>query len=368
MRLLTVKTFVSAVVAALIALPAWADGDVVAWLRIHRNDRMVKVKSNDDSETARTAQREIASFWHGKPVRLRLDKSLTDNDGFIIRPSRHGRELTIMARRSAGLLYGAYELLRIQAVNVPMTGGKIPPYDPRMASAPDVKLRFVNYIAGVADNEDGHPGGLSLWKWGEIDGVHGTMSLEQREQITQFCRANASVGVNATVINVAADAALMLTTEYIKKIKVVAALLGKYGMRVFISVDTDAMKSSGILQTTFGDKAKERAWWKNKVRELYRDIRDFGGFIVKTEEERQLLADAMSLHKGLTVRLPLVNDGVADGVARAFDLNNSAELATEQTVQFHWYAFGRLAWNKSLSADRVQKEWNMLIHASQKAP
>lgn len=401
MRLRIFLVVVLVAAGCFLAVPAWADSGSILWLRAAANGRPAVVKSNDDDALTKTAQREISTFWHGKPVRLKRDKSMPDDDGYAIEPSKRGAELTVRARRSAGLLYGAYELLRQQVMaELPLADRSV--LDTvRKVSRPAFKLRMLNHCVTVDSiGEGGYEGRGGLWNWDEVDAVHATMSISMRERLIEYCRANASLGINATVLNFSDASPLMLSAESIKKVKVVAALLRLYGIRVFLKVDTNAPVAVGRLSNSNPFNTEVRLWWKNLVREVYRDIPDFGGFLVDVPSGGQssygeyallqaelasVLAEALTPHKGLLIRngsaemgltVAFINLGAgwsnvmrasstaeADGVAGVFSMENYSQWCADLASQTEWYTFGRMAWNPSLTTESIETEWLWQVSA-----
>ena len=213
----------------------------------------------------------------------------------------------VKARRSAGLLYGAYELLRMQQTgNISL----------KETSTPAFEYRILNHW----DNPDGSVergyAGKSIWKWDEIDGNEGTMSLDLKERLTTYARANASIGINGIVINNVNASPSILSLEYIKKVKVIAGLLRPYGIKTYVSVNFASPMVLDGLETADPLNDKVRAWWKKKAKEIYKEIPDFGGFLVKANSEGQpgpgdyhrthadganMLAEALAPHKGIVM-------------------------------------------------------------------
>ena len=454
------KTRIFAFLTAFAALSAHAEDGSSLWLRTNKNTTPAVVKSNDKSETARIAEAEIATYWHGKPVTLKREKGMPDNDGYTIEPAAKGDGLVIKARRSAGLLYGAYELLRIQAS---ADGNKAPKTaldGIHLSTAPAFNLRILNHWDNLNGSIERGYAGLSIWKWDEIDERHGTMSIGMKERLTQYCRANASLGLNATVLNNVNASPKMLSAEYIGKVKVIADMFRNYGLRVFLSVNFASPMGLGKLSTADPLNPEVRAWWKNKTREIYKEIPDFGGFLVKANSEGQpgpgdykrthadganMLADALAPHKGIVIwrsfvygnhkgedrvmqavtefkpcdgkfaqnvilqskngpldfqpREPyapifdqikhtpqmaevqitqeylgqskhlvylapmwteffkFVNPKDLCGIAGVANIGDDKDWCGHQFSQANWYAFGRLAWNPSLTADSIATEW-----------
>ena len=117
-------------------------------------------------------------------------------------------------------------------------------------------------------------------------------------QITDYARANASVGINdVTLTNVNASA-LVLTAAYLKKIAALAdAAFRPYGIRVYVSARFECPPSR-IGNTATADPLDRAVvrFWQEKVEEIYRIIPDFGGFLVKANSEGQRAPATTAAH------------------------------------------------------------------------
>ena len=297
----------ASVAAALFLLAANAEDGSNLWLRMQQKTNAAKVKTNDKSAIAQNAVNELTAYWNGGDVTLKKDGSMPDNDGFAIVKPTDGGSIEVKARRSAGLLYGAYELLRMQE-----TGNSVS----NETSSPAFEYRVLNHW----DNPDGSVergyAGKSIWKWNEINGDKGTMSIDLKERLTTYARANASIGINGSVINNVNASPSILSLEYIKKVKVIADLLRPYGIKTYISVNFASPMVLDGLKTADPLNSEVRAWWKKKAKEIYKEIPDFGGFLVKANSEGQpgpgdynrthadganMLAEALAPHKGIVM-------------------------------------------------------------------
>lgn len=301
------KRIMASVAAALFLLAANAEDGSNLWLRMQQKANTAKVKTNDKSAIAKNAVNELTAYWNGGDVTLKKDGSMPDNDGFAIVKPADGGPIEVKARRSAGLLYGAYELLRMQE-----TGNGVS----NETSSPAFEYRVLNHW----DNPDGSVergyAGKSIWKWDEINGDKGTMSIDLKERLTTYARANASIGINGSVINNVNASPSILSLEYIKKIKVIADLLRPYGIKTYISVNFASPMVLDGLKTADPLNSEVSAWWKKKAKEIYKEIPDFGGFLVKANSEGQpgpgdynrthadganMLAEALAPHKGIVM-------------------------------------------------------------------
>lgn len=185
----------------------------------------------------------------------------------------HSGRILITANDDLGLLYGAFALVR----HVGATGTVA---DAEAFSAPAMPLRMLNHW----DNPDGHVergyAGRSIFDW-----WHLPEKLDPR--MIDYARANASIGINAVVVNNVNARAFMLESRYIAKLKRLADAWRPYGIRVFLSARFSAPKDIGGLSTADPIDSGVAAWWRAKADEIYAAIPDFGGFLVKANSEGQ---------------------------------------------------------------------------------
>ncbi len=236
--------------------------------------------------------------------KLELDTDQLGGDGYLIRSvvvDGH-RATVIAANDDLGALYGAFHFLRLL-----QTRQSLDRIDVRVV--PRIKLRVLNHW----DNLDGHVergyAGASIWDWHKLpDWVD--------PRYTDYARANASLGINGTVLNNVNSNALSLTPMYLAKAAALANVLRPYGIRVYLSARFSAPKEIGGLKTADPLDPAVRRWWKDKAGEIYKTIPDFGGFLVKANSEGQpgpqdygrshadganMLADALAPHGGVVM-------------------------------------------------------------------
>ena len=256
-----------------------------------------------------TAMAELQTYWTGGPVVLKRQKGLAP-DAYTIK-SQDGKTL-ISAANDAGLLYGAFHLLRLQETG--QTDGldikETPAYD----------LRILNHWDNPNGTVERGFAGKSIF-WGDKDVLATPHS--QREKSAEFAaamktyaRANASVGINGTVLNNVNAKPEALSTASLEKAKDIADLLRPYGIRVYLSINFASPIKLGGLKTADPLDAGVKKWWKDKVNEIYRMIPDFGGFLVKANSEGEpgpqdfgrthadganMLADVLKPHKGIVM-------------------------------------------------------------------
>ncbi len=271
-------------VALLTVLCAKAEDGNRLWLR-HTPLRTAQVTGPEGK-----ASEVLKLYYDGKQVTLNLDATMPANDGYSIAGDKEN--VTISAHTENGLLYGAFALLRGE----------------RGTSAPYFGLRLLNHW----DNLDG-----SIERGYAGESIFWNERLEINPQlIEKYAMANASIGINGTVLNNVNASPKMLTAVYINKVREIADILRPWGIRVYISVNFGSPKALGDLDTADPLNKKVRRWWKRKVDEIYRTIPDFGGFLVKANSEGQpgpfdydrthadganMLADALKPHGGIVM-------------------------------------------------------------------
>ena len=228
------------------------------WLRLEKSGTTATVTG-----VKCTAMTELQTYWQDGPVVLKRQKGMP-SDAYTIKSM--GEKITITAANDAGLLYGAFHLLRLQQTGQATTGLDIreqPAYD----------LRILNHW----DNPNG-----------TIERGFAGRSIflnPDPERMKMYARANASIGINGTVLNNVNAKPEALTTENLQKVKMIADQLRPYSIRVYLSINFASPIKVGGLKTADPLDADVVSWWKNKVNEIYKMIPDFGGFLVKANSE-----------------------------------------------------------------------------------
>jgi len=394
---------------------------------------------------AKTAQAEDGSrLWlrteMPEDITLCLDSTMPDDDGYRI----SGK--TVTARTQTGLLYGKYALLRGEQ-------GESHPY---------FKLRILNHWDNLDGTiERGYAGNSIFWNNSQRSTLNSKHSTLNSQLIKKYAEACASIGINGTVLNNVNASPKILTQEYLQQVKKIADILRPWGIRVYLSVNFGSPKALGEVNTADPLNAKVRRWWQKKVKEIYKVIPDFGGFLVKANSEGQpgpfdygrthadganMLADALKPYGGIVMWRSFVygakhqgEDRVKQAVSEFAELDGQfrdnvilqskngpldfqprepyapifdhmkhtpqmAELQITQEYlgqskhlvylapmwqeffsyvepsrlvgiagvaniglntnwcghhfsQANWYAFGRLAWNPTLTSEQIAQEW-----------
>ncbi len=460
---------------------AQSDGSQL-WLGKQYANSCQVISQLPDDATAKIAKQELENNWRGKNVELKIDKALNLGEGYNLyaRPAQQGDniqyEATITASNPIGLLYGAYELIRLQNTDAYNTGsGNQQNFSKAIdeTEKPKVGLRILNHWDNLDGSIERGYAGKSIFKWEEIklgkNGKGGSISKSLHDRLITYARANASLGINGSVLNNVNASPKMMTAEYINKVKVIANILRPYGIRVYLSINFASPMALGYTKTADPLDKKVQQWWKKKAKEIYATIPDFGGFLVKANSEGQpgpgdyhrthadganMLADAVkpyggiimwrsfvygANHKGedrvkqavsefkgmdgkfrdnvilqskngpldfqprepyapifdnikktpqiaelqitqeylgqskhLTYLAPMwkeffgfVNPSKLVGISGVANIGDDANWCGHPFSQANWYAFGRLAWNPSLTAEEIAHEWLVQTYENQ---
>ena len=460
---------------------AQSDGSQL-WLGKQYANSCQVISQLPNDATAKIAKQELENNWRGKNVELKIDKALNLGEGYNIyaRPAQQGDniqyEATITASNPIGLLYGAYELIRLQNTDAYNTGsGNQQNFSKAIdeTEKPQVGLRIINHWDNLDGSIERGYAGKSIFKWEEIklgkNGKGGSISKSLHDRLITYARANASLGINGSVLNNVNASPKMMTAEYINKVKVIANILRPYGIRVYLSINFASPMALGYTKTADPLDKKVQQWWQKKAKEIYATIPDFGGFLVKANSEGQpgpgdyhrthadganMLADAVkpyggiimwrsfvygANHKGedrvkqavsefkgmdgkfrdnvilqskngpldfqprepyapifdnikqtpqiaelqitqeylgqskhLTYLAPMwkeffgfVNPDRLVGISGVANIGDDANWCGHPFSQANWYAFGRLAWNPSLTAEEIAHEWLVQTYENQ---
>ena len=244
-------------------------------------------------------------------------------EGWLLRSTRlQGRDVTLIAANTdIGLLYGSFAWLRAA-----QTGADLARLD--MRSAPKIALRLLNHWDNLDRTVERGYAGQSLWDWWKLPDIRAA-------RYTDYARANASLGINGTVLNNVNAKAESLTAPFLAKAAALADVFRPYGLKVYLSARFSAPVELGGLRTADPLDPAVRAWWRAKADEVYRLIPDFGGFLVKANSEGQpgpqdygrshaaganMLAEAVAPHGGVVLWRAFVyaHEKVDDRASQAF--------------------------------------------------
>lgn len=216
-------------------------------------------------------------------------------------------EEQLTAGSDLALLYAAFDVRRTLS-----QGKKIRHHH----EVPFFPLRLLNHWDNLDGSVERGYAGKSIWKWEEIDGDRNTMSQAMENRVKMYARANASIGINGSVLNNVNASPKMLSTEYLKKVAVLADRLRPYGIKTFLSINFASPMALGFTDTADPLNPAVQDWWVEKADEIYRLIPDFGGFLVKANSEGQpgpgdyhrthadganMLARALKPHHGIVM-------------------------------------------------------------------
>ncbi|WP_375242804.1 alpha-glucuronidase family glycosyl hydrolase [Sphingomonas parapaucimobilis] len=286
-----IRAWTTALSLSLVALPcpAAAEDGYALWLRsVAPSVGQVNVRVSGASPTLDLAASELRrALPSGTPPvmvataadpalrSLRLPFEGLGEEGYLVRSvTLDGQNVLLVAGNSdRGALYGAFALIRHLA-----TGGKA--NGVALRSAPKVKLRVLNHWDNLDETVERGYAGQSLWDWW-------TLPDFKDPRYTDYARANASIGINGTVLNNVNAKADSLTAPYIAKAAALADVFRPWGIKVYLSVKFSAPIELGGLKTADPRDPAVAAWWKAKADEIYRTIPDFGGFLVKANSEGQ---------------------------------------------------------------------------------
>ncbi len=258
----------------MLVLSARAEDGSRLWLRYETVNK-VKVTGTDG-----LAADELKQYYNGPEVTLIVDTSLPEGAYQI--NSENGKTI-VRAKGHQGLLYGAYALLRSQKDPTAIRPGVV--------EKPFFKYRILNHWDNLDGSIERGYAGLSIF-W-DLD--EGQPKAIDTNLIKEYARANASIGINGTVLNNVNASPKMLSAPYIDKVKEIADILRPYGIRVYLSVNfaspmtipAKGFNGGKPVKTADPLNAKVKAWWKAKTKEIYAQIPDFGGFLVKANSEGQ---------------------------------------------------------------------------------
>ena len=427
-----------------------SDGSML-WLNKQGYNTCLVKGMTDKDATLSIAKDELTKYYKGKEVSIRVDPLLNLGEGYMLTDS------SIIASSSIGILYGAYDLLRLQETGNLSHLSK--------TEKPAVNLRILNHWDNLDGSIERGYAGKSIWKWDEIildkAGEFKNISKDLRNRLITYARSNASIGINGAVLNNVNASPQMMTSEYLHKVKVIADIFRPYGIRVYLSINFASPMALGYTKTADPLDMKVQLWWKKKAKEIYASIPDFGGFLVKANSEGQpgpgdyhrshadganMLADALkpfggivmwrsfvygANHKGedrvkqavsefkyqdgkfrdnvilqskngpldfqprepyapifdnihqtpqiaelqitqeylgqskhLVYLAPMwkeffrfVSPDKLKGIAGVSNIGDDANWCGHPFSQANWYAFGRLAWNPSISSEEIAHEW-----------
>ncbi len=235
---------------------------------------------------------------------LKSDLIKAGTEGYIIVSKIiSGKTCTIItANTDIGVLYGTFHFLRLLQTRQPISTLQV-------VTAPRLKLRLLNHWDNLNRTVERGYAGFSIWNWHTFPGY-----IDQR--YVDYARANASIGINGSVLTNVNANAIVLTRPYLEKVKALADVFRPYGIRVYLTARFSAPVEMAGLKTADPLDPAVQQWWTNKINEIYSLIPDFGGLLVKANSEGQpgpqnygrshadganMLADALAPHNGIVM-------------------------------------------------------------------
>ena len=204
-------------------------------------------------------------------IYINIDGDADLRDGFEI-SQPHERRIDINVRASAGVIYAAFYLQRIQML------GAVPQFPIR--EVPSYDLRMLDHWDNLDGTVDRGYAGRSIWNWNSLPDTASTL-------IVDYATFNASLGINAVVINNVSATPEILDEEHLTKAATIAKIFSYYGIRIFFSVNFATPKALGFTTTADPKDENVRKWWRDKVAEIKELMPNFGGFVVKADSEGQ---------------------------------------------------------------------------------
>ena len=207
--------------------------------------------------------------------KLKKDFEQINDEGFIIKTIEiKGKNQTVItAKTDIGVLYGVFNFLRLIQTNKSIE-------NLNFIDSPKINIRMLNHWDNLNGTVERGYAGFSLWNWQKLPDF-----IDQR--YIDYARANASVGINGIVLNNVNANALILTPHYLEKVEALANVFRPYGIKVYLTARFSAPIEIGGLKTADPYNTEVIQWWKEKVKEIYNRIPDFGGFLVKANSEGQ---------------------------------------------------------------------------------
>ncbi|MEO8414963.1 MAG: alpha-glucuronidase family glycosyl hydrolase [Ginsengibacter sp.] len=335
------KIFIT-LICLLVVCISYADNGYRLWLRYDRigdtqllsqyRTRFTGIQINAESLTLHVAKEELVKGLEGLLDKKIPEKRSTDEgtvicttsvspdpiksffslkeiselgpEGFIIRTgSIDKKKVTVIAaKKDVGVLYGVFQFLRLLQTHQPVQKISI-------TSIPKIQNRILDHWDNLNRTAERGYAGISIWNWHTLP-----VYIDQR--YIDYARANASIGINGTVLTNVNANALVLTKNYLVKAAALANLFRPYGIKVYLTAKFSAPIEIGGLKTADPLNTNVQKWWKQKIDEIYQYIPDFGGFLVKANSEGQpgpqnygrthadganMLADALTPHHGIVM-------------------------------------------------------------------
>ena len=241
---------------------------------------------------------------HLSTIDLKDKLKTIGSEGYLILSTKiNGKKATVItANTDIGVLYGVFGFLRLLQTNRKITNLDIVSY-------PKIKIRMLDHWDNLNRISERNYAGFSIWDWHRLPDYI-------IPQYRDYARANASIGINGAALNNVNADPTILTHRYLVKVAAIADAFRPYGIKVYISANFSSPMVLDSLKTADPLDPKVKQWWKDKVKEIYSLIPDFGGFLVKANSEGQpgpqdfgrthadganMLADAVKPYGGIVM-------------------------------------------------------------------
>jgi len=232
-------------------------------------------------------------------------------EGYLIKTTIiNGKKvILITSKTDVGMLYGTFAFIKQLQLQKNITTLKI-------KDQPKIKNRILNHWDNLDRTVERGYAGFSLWNWQTLPGYIDPRYID-------YVRANASIGINGTVLNNVNANALILTKDWLLKVKALADAFRPYGIKVYLTARFSAPIEIGGLKTADPLDKDVINWWKEKADEIYKVVPDFGGYLVKANSEGQpgpqnynrnhadganMLAKSLAPHGGIVMWRAFVYD------------------------------------------------------------
>jgi len=243
---------------------------------------------------------------HDLATKLTIDDDLTSlgKEGYLIRfKEKDKSQILILSNEASGSLYGTFHILRLLMTNVDLEKS-LP-----IKESPRISRRILNHWDNLDRTVERGYSGFSIWNWHTLPNYIDPRYMD-------YARANASIGINGTVLTNVNANAFVLTKQYLLKVKALADVFRPYGIKVYLTARFSSPIEIGGIETADPLNKDVQNWWRDKVDEIYNLIPDFGGFLVKANSEGQpgpqnygrshadganMLTDVLAPHNGIVM-------------------------------------------------------------------
>jgi alpha-glucuronidase len=197
-------------------------------------------------------------------------------DGFLLATEKlHGIDcLIVTGTTDRGVLYGVFALLSRIA-----RGESVSPL--HETQQPYAPIRWVDQWDNLDGRiERGYAGPSIFFENGNV--------RADLRRAGEYARLLASIGINGCAINNVNANPRVLEDSFLPQLARVADVFRPWGVRLSISVDLSSPKVIGGLDTFDPADPRVAEWWRKKFDDIYRQIPDFAGVVVKADSEGRL--------------------------------------------------------------------------------